>query len=132
MAVVVVSHNSENDLEGCREALAYDERVGALVVIDNASIDDSVVVARMAGGDHVEVVALDENTGVAGGCNRGYGEGCDQAGSIAFMNPGVRVEQECFDRCTALMEASQCREILVPVLNRLDGAMVDGVGWVLD
>jgi len=98
MAVVIIAHNSEKDLKGCLKALANDEEGGSVVVMDNASTDDSVAVARMAGGDWVEVVALDENTGFAGGCNRGYGKVRGEAEYVAFMNPDVRIEQGCFER----------------------------------
>ena len=131
MAVAVVSYNSAKDLGECLNALARDERAGPIVVIDNASTDDSVAVARMAGGDWVEVVALDENTGFAGGCNRGYGKVRGEAEYVAFMNPDVRIEQGCFERCAALMEANPRVGCVAPLLLRPDGVTVDSAGQVL-
>ena len=66
MAVIVVSDNSDRDLKGCLEALACDDYVGLVVIIDNASTDDSVAVARRIGGKRVEALAIDEKTGLAG------------------------------------------------------------------
>lgn len=131
MAVVIVSHNSEKDIESCLKALAGDERVGPVVIIDNASADSSVEVAQSFGGDKVEVVALDENTGFAGGCNRGYARIRDQAEYVAFMNPDVRVKKGCFERCIEVMETNPQVGCVAPLLIRPDGVTVDSAGQVL-
>lgn len=131
MAVVIVSHNSEKDIESCLKALAGDERVGSVVIIDNASTDSSVEISRRIGGDKVEVVALDENTGFAGGCNRGYARIRDDAGYMAFMNPDVRVEPGFFRRCVEVMEANRHVGCVAPLLIRPDGVTVDSAGQVL-
>ncbi len=131
MAVVIVSHNSEKDIGRCLEALARVERAGPLVVIDNASTDRSVEVARRVGGDRVQVVALDENTGFAGGCNRGYGLIQERADYVAFMNPDVRVAPGCFERSVAVMEANPQVGCVAPLLVRPDGVTVDSAGQVL-
>ncbi len=131
MAVVVVSHNSDRDLKDCLEALPRDDGVWPVVIIDNASIDDSVAVARRVGGPKVHVVALDENTGFAGGCNRGYQVVQDQAEYVAFMNPDVRMEKGCFKRCVAVMEADPRVGCVAPLLIRAGGVTVDSAGQVL-
>lgn len=131
MVVVIVSHNSEKDLESCLEALAPDEWAGLVVIIDNASTDDSVAVAQGVGGDRVEVVTFDENSGFAGGCNRGYGLIRDRAEYVAFMNPDVRVAPGCFKRCVAVMEANPQVGCVAPLLVRPDGVTVDSAGQVL-
>ena len=131
MAVIVVSHNSEKDLEGCLEALARDQLAGPVVIIDNASTDDSVAVAQRVGGEGVHVVALDENTGFAGGCNRGDALVLGRAEYVAFMNPDVRMEKGCFNRCVALMEANPRVGCVAPLLMRPDGVTVDSAGQEL-
>jgi GT2 family glycosyltransferase len=131
MAVAIISHNSAEDLGECLKALTRDEGVDSIVIIDNASTDNSVAVARMAGSDRVEVVALDENTGFAGGCNRGYGKVRNEADYVAFMNPDVRVERGCFERCVALMKANPRVGCVAPLLIRPDGVTVDSAGQVL-
>jgi len=131
MAVVVVSHNSALDLKGCLEALARDDYVGPVVVIDNASTDNSVAEARQVDGEGVQVIALDENTGFAGGCNRGYQFVRDQAEYVAFMNPDVRVAPGCFEQCVALMEGNPSVGCVAPLLMRPDGLTIDSAGQVL-
>jgi len=66
VAAVIISHNSERDLEGCIEAMLGAENSGSIVVVDNASADHSVEIAR-GFRDRVEVLALGENTGLPGG-----------------------------------------------------------------
>ncbi len=131
VAVVVVSHFSADDLGACLASLNGEELVGPVVIIDNASTDASVEVARRVGGKQVEVVALDENTGFVGGCNRGYALIQDQAEYVAFMNPDVRVEKGCFEHCVDVMEANPRVGCVAPLLIRPDGVTVDSAGQVL-
>ena len=131
VAVVVVSYYSADDLGACLAALKGEELVGPVVIIDNASTDASVAVARKAGGEQIEVVALDKNTGFAGGCNRGYAFIQDRAEYVAFMNPDVRVETGCFERCVEVMEANPRVGCVAPLLIRPNGVTVDSAGQVL-
>uniref|UniRef100_UPI003CFAFC34 glycosyltransferase n=1 Tax=Campylobacter coli TaxID=195 RepID=UPI003CFAFC34 len=57
------------------------------IVVDNASTDDSVSVARAAGA---EVIQLSENIGFGAANNLGF----EQADSpyVGFVNPDVRVD----------------------------------------
>ena len=57
-----------------------------VVVVDNASSDESVSVAS---GLPVAVVALDENLGFAGGCNVGWRAG--GAPYVLFLNPDAQM-----------------------------------------
>ena len=69
--VVVVSYNSAGSLPRCLEPIAgrSDTRV---VVVDNASTDASLDVARAAGA---ETIALNRNGGFGHGCNTGWRAG---------------------------------------------------------
>jgi GT2 family glycosyltransferase len=132
VAVVVVSYFSADDLEACLASLKGEELVGPVVIIDNASTDRSVAVARKAGGEQIEVVALDKNTGFAGGCNRGFAFIQDQAEYVAFMNPDVRVEKGCFEQSVEVMEANPRVGCVAPLLIRPDGVTVDSAGQLLE
>lgn len=67
VAAVVVSYNREELLaESIAAILAQTRAVDALVIVDNASTDDSLAVARAA-APHADVLALSRNTGGAGG-----------------------------------------------------------------
>ncbi|QEO13567.1 glycosyltransferase [Agromyces intestinalis] len=67
VVAVVVAYNRRDLLAEVLEALARQTTpVARVVVVDNASTDDSAAVARVA-GDLVDLVELSRNTGGAGG-----------------------------------------------------------------
>ena len=131
LAAVVVSYHSEAELPACLDALEAAEGLSEVVVVDNASGDGSLETARRAGG-RVRVLALDENTGYAGGCNRGLeavGEGAD---AVAFLNPDVRVRPDCLARAAAALAANPALGGIAPLLLRRDGVTVDSAGQTLN
>ncbi len=72
VAVCIVTYDSAPDLSACFEAVAaQDHRPLELVVVDCASADDSVAVARRieVPGVPKRVVALADNLGFTGGMN---------------------------------------------------------------
>jgi GT2 family glycosyltransferase len=83
--VVVVSYNSGDRLRACVELLSSDRAI-EVVVVDNASKDDSVAVV---GDLPVRVLALDVNLGFGGGCNAGWRSG--DAPYVLFLNPDARM-----------------------------------------
>ncbi len=75
VAVCIVTYNSAADLPSCLAAVAaQDHRPLELVIVDCASADDSVAVARETEtpGAHRQVVALPRNLGFAGGMNEAF------------------------------------------------------------
>jgi rhamnopyranosyl-N-acetylglucosaminyl-diphospho-decaprenol beta-1,3/1,4-galactofuranosyltransferase len=67
VVAVVVAYNRRDLLGECLGAILAQQRpVDAVVVVDNASTDDSVAVAAMA-APNADILALTRNTGGAGG-----------------------------------------------------------------
>src|SRR6185437_9739033 len=97
MDAVVVTHNSAGDLAGllaCEPLRAAFDRI---VVVDNASTDESRAVAAEAGA---EVIALAANEGFAAACN--HGAAAARGELVAFLNPDVRfLEADTAERLTA-------------------------------
>ncbi len=81
--VVIVTHNDSETLAACLRAI---ERLNPaprrVIVIDNASSDASAEIAETAG---MEVHRFDENTGFAGGMNRGFDR--SDAPWVLCLNP---------------------------------------------
>lgn len=127
LGVVVVSHQSAADLPSCLEALGAARGVDRVVVVDNASSDGSAAIAAAAGDDRVTVTALAENTGFAGGCNRGFASLRD-ARWVATCNPDVLVGPDTLARCAAALAADDRLGAVAPRLMRPDGVTVDSVG----
>ncbi len=89
--VVIVAFNNAETLPACLTAvLALDPPPSRLIVVDNASSDDS---GDIAGRFGAEVLNLEKNTGFAGGMNRGIAAG----GSpwVFLLNPDCAPDRRC-------------------------------------
>ncbi|MEJ2085196.1 MAG: glycosyltransferase family 2 protein [Acidobacteriota bacterium] len=86
VAVCIVSFNSGRDLPTCLRAVAAQSFEPAeIVIVDCASTDDSVEIARAVLRGRGRVIELDSNLGFAGGANRAIGE--STASHILLLNP---------------------------------------------
>ena len=85
VSFVIVTYNNSEALKGSLPALAGQMREGdELVVVDNASADDSAsLAAELVPG--AVVVRNPGNTGFAAGCNRGAAEATGDL--VVFLNP---------------------------------------------
>ena len=95
VAVVVVSYNSGSLLPDLIDSLAagFDQVGWELIVVDNASSDDSVEVARRL-APAATIVEMPDNRGYAGAINAGVAAaGLHTA--ILILNPDVRLQPGC-------------------------------------
>jgi GT2 family glycosyltransferase len=96
--VVVVTYNSAKWVRGCVEPLVADPSIH-VVVVDNASADDSVAaVSRLP----VDTIPLDANLGFGAGCNVGWRTG--DAPYVLFLNPDAHVEPDDVERLADTLE----------------------------
>ena len=127
----MVSHRSAADLPACLDGLLHAASVAAVVVVDNASDDGSAEVARALHDPRVSVLALPENLGFAGGCNRGLVALPPSLEWVACANPDVVVDPGCLSICVERLRSSPEAAAVAPRLMRPDGQTVDSVGQVL-
>ena len=142
VGVVIVAYNSAGHVEGLartlRAALAgISHRV---VVVDNASADDSVARFALEGFD---VVPTGKNLGYAGGLNIGLRRLTD-AENIFVLNPDIELDANCVHELLRALEdptigiaVPQTRDPLTgelalsqrsdPTIARAAGAVVGGV-----
>ncbi len=125
---ILVAYNSAPVLPACLASLQAQQGVVLhVVVVDNASPDDSAALAAAAG---VQVVRSGVNEGFAKGCNRGWHAARSGAGPrfapthVLFVNPDVRIDapgllRELADRLAARPDAA----MVTPRLVREDGSM---------
>lgn len=132
VGVIVVSYDSERDLPACLDALLAAESVTRIVIVDNASSDGSCSVAGSIRDDRVRLLALETNTGFAGGCNRGWAALDGDVEIVASVNPDVVVGPDCLALAAAELDAHGELGAVAPRLMRPDGVTVDSVGQVLD
>jgi GT2 family glycosyltransferase len=138
LAIVVVTHESAEHIERLLGALV--EQLGPsdeLVVVDNASSDDTIAVARRT-SERVRVIDSGANLGFGGGCH--VGARASTAPLLLFVNPDSRPEQNCLARLRAAADdqpawAAWQAAVLVPD-DRIntDGGVVHylGIGWAGD
>ena len=100
VVVVVVSYNSSKYLPLCLDSL---RGVGVeIIVVDNASTDDSVAVARQHG---VRVIANSENRGLAAAANQGAR--ASAAEFLLFLNPDAVLLDGFADLLRAVIQEPQ-------------------------
>lgn len=115
--VVIVSYNSRDELRGCVEGLSRDPEV-AVVVVDNASTDDSLgVVADLP----VEAIRQSRNTGFAHGCNVGWRAG--RAPFVLFLNPDARIDADAVARLRTVLEDDPAAGACAPLTRNEDGSL---------
>jgi N-acetylglucosaminyl-diphospho-decaprenol L-rhamnosyltransferase len=107
-SVIVLTYRSGDSLPACVASLRpqVDALGGELLVVDNASPDHSVQVARDLG---IEPVLADRNLGFAAGCNLGARHASGDV--LVFVNPDAVVDDGC----------------LRALLDTLDGAVDIGI-----
>jgi GT2 family glycosyltransferase len=131
IAAVVVSHNSAEDLPACLEALRGATALERVVVVDNASQDQSRELVRGFDDPRVKLVVEEVNSGFAGGCNRGFRELGGAFEHLIFLNPDVVVSKDCLQRAAHALQQDDGLAGVAPLLMRSDGETVDSVGQVL-
>lgn len=90
LSIIVVLYNSADELPACLSSIIADVATGwaELILVDNASPDDSVDVARKVAPD-AAVISLPENLGFAGGVNTALPRA--KGRYILLLNPDVTV-----------------------------------------
>ena len=125
MDAVIVTHNSAADLRTLVASRTTLESFDRLLVVDNASTDDTREVAADAG---LEVVSLEANRGLAAAANVGV----DRASgpSFALLNPDVRATSAgVFERLEEALEDDKVGAV-APALVLPDGTLQDSARWI--
>jgi N-acetylglucosaminyl-diphospho-decaprenol L-rhamnosyltransferase len=92
VCVCVVGYWSASTIEGCLRSVLRDPAVSRLVVIDNASGDDTAAIVRNIAGDDARLTLIVNPE------NRGFGAACNQAARLdgsaylLFLNPDAFAE----------------------------------------
>lgn len=99
LTAILVTHNSVEHLRPCLQAASqYLPADAAIVVVDNASSDQSVAVAQEY-GERVTVISNQENEGFAAACNRGARH--VPAEAYFLLNPDVELRSPVTDLLAA-------------------------------
>jgi GT2 family glycosyltransferase len=120
--VIVVTYQSAGQIEGCLQAARACPQVGRLLVVDNASTDDSLTAAADGGAD--VVVESPVNMGFARGVNRGLRE--STADHVLLLNPDAVLTADALGKLARALEADPAAVTAGPMLRSSDGAVLAG------
>ncbi len=124
LALVTVTHNSENELSALLASVDRFARGSRVVVVDCASQDRTLDVASRF--DFVEVVALPDNVGFGRACNRGLAEVHEPV--TALINPDVElIDGSLAALCAEVMRRDRPERLLAPLVLYGDGSRQDSV-----
>jgi GT2 family glycosyltransferase len=106
VTVVVVNYNGEGALEGCLEALLADGGAAEILIVDNASSDDSAAIAERAAERHesVRLIRSPTNRGYAGAVNLALEE--VTGAYVAVLNMDVVVSPGWLAPLVALLDST--------------------------
>jgi GT2 family glycosyltransferase len=131
VAIVVLNYNGRDLLETYLPSLFdldYDNY--RVIVVDNASTDDSVPFLREHYPD-VEVVEKAENVGIASGYNAGA-DAAPDADYCWFVNNDVRVTPDSLSLLVDRLEAAPDVAITFPRINDMDSERIQSLGMGCD
>ena len=119
VVAVVVNWNAGGLLLACARTLV-EAGAGEIVVVDNASSDDSLERLEAAALPRVRVVRAGANLGYGAGINRGVaGAG---AGHVLVCNPDLLLDEGCIRALLARLDAEPDLGIVGPRLRNPDGS----------
>jgi N-acetylglucosaminyl-diphospho-decaprenol L-rhamnosyltransferase len=95
LSIVVLNWNVRDLLDRCLASLRSDRHALEIIVVDNASRDDSVALVR-AKYPQVTLIANDENRGFTGGNNQGIEAA--RGRYVMVLNPDTEVLDAALDR----------------------------------
>ncbi len=123
LSVILVSYNVRHFLEEALYAVeqALEGLQAEIIVVDNASVDDSVAMVRSR-FPHVRLMANQDNTGFAVANNQAIRQASGRY--ILLLNPDTVVGEDAFHKCLAFMDAH-------PDAGALGARMIDGGGQFL-
>ena len=135
VTALVVTWDSADDIDRCLRSLDRIEHDGLhVVVLDNASVDDTVArVEAFRGGRHrhpLTLVRLPENRGFCGAVNIGIRS--STADAVLLVNPDATVEPDALTIMMRLLaDDPTCGSVQPKVLRLGAPATIDTTGHVL-
>ncbi|MDI9261085.1 glycosyltransferase [Alicyclobacillus sendaiensis PA2] len=124
--VQIVTYNSASHIGRCLQSLAKQTAViDRVLVIDNASTDDTAAIARAA---NVRVLQMERNVGYAGGHNQGFRMAIEFGMDVVVtLNPDVELDPQYIDAAVETLWEKPNRGAVTGRLIRPNGC-IDGVG----
>ena len=131
LSAIVVNWNGREHLEVCLGSLQQQTLAGVeIVLVDNASTDDSLAFVRARFGAAVRIVALPDNRGYGAGLNAGIAAA--RGRYLLPLNSDTEVAPDCCARLLAAADAHPTTGLFAPkILAFDDRTCIDNVGHLL-
>jgi GT2 family glycosyltransferase len=128
VSVIIINWNGEQFLERCLTALlAQTVKPSEIILLDNASSDASVKIARRFAS--VRLIALDQNTGFARGNNLAIKTASRDSEWIALLNPDAFAEPDWLETLLAAAKSNPEFDVFASKLvNASKPTLLDGAG----
>jgi len=128
VAVIIVNWNSGDYLGRCVKALlAQSIPISKIVVVDNASTDDSLDAIESL-SDVISVIQQESNTGFAAANNRGIKE-CREFSWVGLVNPDAFVESNWLENVVkGINHNASAGAIACQMRQANDESLLDGTG----
>ena len=124
LEIVTVTHNSAAMIGGLLQSVRRHLPGVRVIVVDSASADETVAIAR--GAECAQVIELGENVGFGRASNRGVAE--VEAPVSALLNPDVELLDDSLLRLAAEAVRGDAPErLLAPLVLASDGSRQDSV-----
>lgn len=121
VSIIVVTHDSEKEIGDCLESLRVHTPAVSheVIVVDNASEDDTVAVVRRHADVRLSVAPA--RRGFSANCNAGAHEARGRI--LLLLNPDTRVRPEAIDTLVAFLDAHPAVAVVGPRLVYPDGSV---------
>jgi len=126
VSIVIVNWNGAKVLPECLESLLrLNHKHIEIIVVDNASTDNSTDIVHEICGDRARVVRLEKNVGFAAGMNAGFESAAGEF--IATLNNDMTVEPSWLDQPLELLGDKSVGIVSCRQMNYFDRSKVDGL-----
>ena len=120
LCIIIVNYNTGLLLSRCLDSIrAQKESDCRVIVVDNASVDDSLELIR-SGYPEVRLIANDRNLGFAAANNQAIRE--TEADLLFFLNPDTELQPGCLAEIWAFMAAHTEVGMAGPAIVNSDGS----------
>lgn len=118
LSVIIVNYNTRALLQGCLKSIRVHEPRAQVIVVDNASRDDSVAVVERQFPE-AQLLRADRNLGFAAANNLGAKAALGDY--LALVNSDAELQDDTLSRCVAYLGENPGTGALSPRLIGLDG-----------
>jgi GT2 family glycosyltransferase len=121
--VVVVNYNAGHWLGDSVTAVLESARVDKVLVIDNASSDDSLAQLQQALGEHprLAIIRNQQNRSFAGGVNQGLALVPETSAAVLVLNPDCIIHAPALELLLAELQANSRAGLVAPLVHGDNG-----------